>query len=355
MSDNSAINVLSQGLLGLLPNTVFTGIIKGLKDEKGVIVTNEDLTRWCNLPVSRSCIPAMGFTGGAVPAPMTTSTAAVKKGGKAAVTKVPVQPLLNPDGTPQTSSGKPFVEGKTCRHFYEKGAVNAGKYCGKDVVANTCYCSNKAHKDKENKAVVRPGIAPTVEVAKLENDEDGQLHVEVYDLSRNLHRELFNNFIVKQENELEPVYVLGKLNNITNDIDPLTDGEKIIAKKLELELASDELISRENINNKQIPSGVQQIPSGVQQIPSGVKQIPSGVQQIPSGVQQIPSGVQQIPSGVQQIPSGVQQIPSGVQQIPSGVPQIPSGVQQIPSGVQQIPSGVPQTVRPQIPSFPSNK
>jgi hypothetical protein len=209
---STVMQELTNGLTTLLQQNVFPAISKGIKDSRGIDVSIEELVKWCNLPMNRSLQPAMAF-GGAVPSPVsttsTTTTGAIKKAGA----KVEVKPLLMPDGSPQTSTGKPFVEGKSCRHFYEKGVVNAGKFCGRDVVKGTSYCSNKSHKDKETKQKVQPGVAPTIELAEAQQDDNGGLQVRVYDEERNLYEETTHNFIIKNEGDEEnPILVAyGKL------------------------------------------------------------------------------------------------------------------------------------------------
>jgi hypothetical protein len=293
---NTAMQELTNGVAGMLGHTVFPAIVKGIKDNKGVDVTLEELAKWSNLPMNRSLQPAMPF-GGAVPAPVTTTTStagAKKKPG----TKVEVKPLLNPDGSFQTSTGKPFIEGKSCKHFYEKGLVNAGKFCGRDVVKGTDYCSTKSHKDKENKQKVQPGVAPKVEVAQPQEEEDnGGLQVKWYDEERELYEEITNSFILKAKGtEENPIYVVyGKLHP-DNNIKPLTENEKIIAKALGLTIPDVEE-SKAPVNKPQIPIP---IPQATPQIPIPM---PQAVQQVaPQIPMPIPQATPQMPRVVPQFP-----------------------------------------------------
>jgi len=294
MNNLTALQDLTNGVANLLSANIFPAIAKGLKDSKGVEVTLEELAKWCNVPMSRSLMPAMGF-GGAVPAPISTTstTGAKSKAG----TKVEVKPLLKPDGTPETSTGKPFIEGKSCRHFYEKGAVNAGKFCGRDVVKGSNYCSNKTHKDKENKQKVNPGVAPTVEI--VQEEEDGLLQVRPYDKARGLHEEVNHHFIVKEEGE-DIIVCWGKLYP-DNTIKPLTENEKIIAKALGITIP--DIDHNDLVTESKAPMSVPQMP-----MPMSVPQMP-----MPMSVPQMP-----MPMSVPQMP-----MPMSVPQMPRSIPQFP--------------------------------
>jgi len=326
MNNTTALQDFANGCAGLLTNNVFPAVIKGIKDTKGVDVTLEELYKWCNLPMNRSLMPAMGFNG-AVPTPVqNASTVAAKK--KAGV-KAEVKLLLNQDGTPMTSTGKPFIEGKSCRHFYEKGAVNAGKFCGKDVVKGTNYCSNKTHKDKENKQKVNPGVAPQVEIAEPEEDNGG-LQVKWYDKSRGLLEEVNHHFIVKKEGE-DVVVSVGKLHP-DNTIKPLTENEKVIARALDITVPDlDEVEeTQESTIQTKVSANVPQMPVTVPQMPVTVPQMPMTVPQMPMTVPQMPMSVPQMPMTVPQMPMSVPQMPRSVPQMPMGVPQMPKSVPLFP-------------------------
>lgn len=292
---NTAMQELTNGVVGMLGQTVFPAIAKGLKDNKGVDVTLEELAKWCNLPMNRSLQPAMPF-GGAVPAPVTTATTSTAGAKKKPGTKVEVKPLLNPDGSFQTSTGKPFIEGKSCKHFYEKGLVNAGKFCGRDVVKGTDYCSTKSHKDKENKQKVQPGVAPKIEVAQPEPEDNGGLQVKWYDEERELYEEITNNFILKAEgSEENPIYlVFGKLHP-DNNIKPLTENEKVIAKALGLTVPD---VEEPKAPVVQMP--VQMPMQMPMQVPQQV-QIPQAVQQVAPQIP-MPIPIPQMPRAVPQFP-----------------------------------------------------
>jgi hypothetical protein len=258
--------------------------------------------------MARQLMPAMAF-GGAVPAPVSTTTTSTTTKGKAG-TKAEVKVLLRPDGTPETSTGKPFIEGKSCRHFYEKGAVNAGKYCGRDVVKGTFYCSNKTHKDKENKQKVNPGVAPVVETVQKEEEDNGGLQVKWYDKERGLLEETTHHFIVKEEGE-DVIVCYGKLYP-DNTIKPLTENEKIIAKALGIIIP--------DVNNNDIITETK-TPMTVPQMPMSVPQMPMSVPQMPSSVPQMPMSVPQMPMSVPQMPMSVPQMPRSTPQFPGSFPK----------------------------------
>jgi hypothetical protein len=328
MNTNTATQEFTNSVAGLLTNSIFPAISKGLKDTKGVDVTLEELYKWCGAPMARSLIPAMGVFGGAVPAPIaTTSTVGAKKkpGTKATV----VEPKLKSDGSPETATGKPYVEGKSCRHFYEKGAVNAGKICGRDVVKGTSFCST--HKNKEGKPQkVNPGVAPSIETVEEEENDEGGLSVAPYDKERGLFREVNHEFIVRQEGEL--VISMGKLYP-DNTIKPLNENEKIIARSLGITVS--------DIEDDPTP-----------QMP--VPRMPVNVPQMPINVPQMPINVPQMPINVPQMPVNVPQMPVNVPQMPINVPQMPINVPQMPMSVPQMPMSVPQMPR-SVPLFPGNK
>ena len=348
MNNNSSLQELANGLAGLLGNNIFPAIVKGLKDTRGIDITAEELYKWSNLPMNRSLMPAMTF-GGAVPNPVsttstTTTAAAKKKAGAGAKEKVELK--VNSDGTPQTSTGKPFIVGKSCRHFYEKGAVNQGKYCGRDVVKGTDFCSNKTHKDKENKQ--KPtvgGVAPSVEVAEPE-EENGGLQVRWYDKDRFLYEETTHHFIILQKEDDEQATSMGKLYP-DNTIKPLTENEKVIARALGITVPDIDL--NDLISESKTP--VAQVPMSVPQMPIPVAQVPMSVPQMPMPVAQVPMSVPQVPMSVPQMPMSVPQMPMPVAQIPMSVPQVPMSVPQMPMSVPQMPMPVAQG-GPMMPRFP---
>ena len=356
MNNSSSLQELANGLASLLSVNILPAIAKGIKDTKGVDVTIEELLKWCNFPITRSLLPATGF-GGAVPVhtPTTTATTAAKgKAGVKAGAKAPVEVKLNQDGTPQTSSGKPFVEGKVCRHFYEKGTVNGGKYCGKDVVKGTMYCNNKGHKDKENKETkqkVNPGVAPSVETVQQDQD-DGTLKVKPYDVERELFVDINHNFIVKEDENVEGViWCFGKLYP-DNTIKPLSDNDMIIAKAMELSFPDaddNNVITQPKVSVVESkPVNVPQMPMSV---PVNVPQMPMSVPQMPMSVSQMPMSVPQMPMNVPQMPMSVPQMPMPMS-VPQNVPQMPMPMN-VPQGVPQMPMSVPQMPR-SVPQFPGS-
>ena len=319
--NTTALQDLTNGVAGLLSTNILPAIAKGLKDTKGLDVTLEELAKWCNLPMNRSLMPAMGF-GGAVPTPVSTTAVSTTGAKKKPGTKVEVKPLLRSDGTPETSTGKPFIEGKSCRHFYEKGAVNQGKYCGKDVVKGTFYCSNKTHKDKENKQKVSPGIAPSIDV--VEPEDNGDLAVQPYDEARGLFREVNHDFIVKEGKLEGEIISLGKLYS-DNTIKPLTENEKIIARALGITVPD---IDLNNVVEEQTAPVISKVPSSIPQMPSSIPQMPSSIPQMPSSIPQMPMSVPQMPMSIPQMPSSIPQMPMSIPQMPSSIPQMPR--QQVP-------------------------
>lgn len=394
MSD-TGLQHFTQAVAQLLTTHVFPLVVQGLATD-GHVTSVEKLLSYTALPVNRAALPAMGF-GGAVP--MTAMQPTVGKGrGRTTTTttigavaaKVPTPIEFDQNGVEITAKGKPFVLGVTCAYRLERATVNKDKYCGGKTVNGTHYCNLPAHKDggspsAKKKTGTKPGVAPNVATFQhqqpLQQEQAQNLEFEVvpYDVERGLYRDQVRNFIVTELPNDGGVIVFGKL--LDNDIIPLTEEEKAVAKQIGLSISENQEMPKavpvaqsvaqpvvQAVTQGQIPLTqpvIQQLPSGqptVQQLPqSNIPQIPTMSQ--PVIQQQIPTMAQPVVQpqmSIPQIPTMTQPQMGGIPQIPmmgqpltqpqmGGIPQIPTVGQ--PMAVQQLAGGIPQIPMAQQPVY----
>lgn len=213
---------------------------------RGVQITVDELTAIAHLPaaaraavapaVPAPAVPTMAF-GGAVPA---------------------MAPTLAPTANRKNTATTAPIAGRTCMYQYKRGEKK-NMYCGKATAPGADYCNSclKTRKNltKDLAAGVAPGAAPgmggipgmagmppgyTAPVPAAPNAngaaQGGQLNVVPYDEARGLFHEPTHHFIVKQLKE-GVIVVIGRLNEATNAIVPLTAQEQATAQAIGLVLA----------------------------------------------------------------------------------------------------------------------
>lgn len=320
MADTNLNNFVN-GVASYLASSIFPSIVHGLAS-RGVTTSVDDLLAMTNTPSVRPqpaipapAVPAMPFGGGAVPS---------------------MAPTVSPASRKNTATAAPVV-GHTCAYQFKRGEKK-NLYCGKPTAPGSEYCNTclKSRKNlpKEAGGAV-PGAAPAVPgmsglpsgysapVPNAQPADNSQLSVVEYDVDRNLYREPINNFIVTPDGN--GITVVGRLDEVKNQIVALTAQEQVVAQSIGLSLAA----------------GTPPVAAG----PAPVAQPAIPTAQVPQAVAPQVPAIPSVP--VPQVP--VAQVPA-IPAIPTGpAPQVPA----IPTITQlnqpAAPAGYPAAAVPIIP------
>lgn len=244
MSNN--LEIFTGACAAFVTSSVLTPIVKFL-NEKGTVVTVEELAAVLQLPASRAgfnqSIPSMGF-GGTIPS-MTPSIApsSRRSANSSAVSAVPV--------------------GESCAYVYKRGDQK-GKNCSKAKAPGSDYCASCIKSRKNLPKEISsgntpnvPGVAPgAFPMSDQQTSAEGQLNVVAYDESRKLYLEPTRQFILHAVSD-GSIVVIGRLCDKTSKIVPLTAEEIKVAEQLGISQGAEEAVNNEQGEMQQIPSALE--------------------------------------------------------------------------------------------------
>ena len=224
---SNSLEIFSKGVASYLVHQILPEIVKGLA-EKEVHVTVEELLEMTKVPAEKN---------DTLPPPAILPS--LKKGGKL--------PGMTASVTARSASGSDEAPLKpTCQYKFVRASNGSSPYCGKTVANGSEYCS--AHKNRGpksaslEKAKISPGVAKDVissliDEQKVEDTAPLEMKVSNFCSKRGLVKMPQLGWIIRTSDN----GVIGKLDDSTKEIVPLTPAEK--EKALNMGLAVHELNS----------------------------------------------------------------------------------------------------------------